>query len=236
MARNPPWTREELILALELYLRDGQRGPEHSDVVALSASLRGLAGPGVAPNYRNPDSVAMKLANFAAVDPSHSGVGLPRGNRLDRVVFDEFAQDPQRLSQIATGIQDFGQMGLLENPEPELEELEAPEGRLLYRLHRKVERDRRLVTRKKRSAAKAGPLRCEVCGFDFGATYGQRGVGYIECHHTTPLSSSGPVVTSTRDLALVCSNCHRMLHRGPSWLSPMALGTLIATTPPVDGQ
>ena len=144
-------------------------------------------------------------------------------------MFDEFVGARPVLARVATGIKQYGPMAVAVNPEPELEELEAPEGRLLYRLHRRLERDRRIVARKKRSAARIGPLICEVCGFDFEARYGQRGAGYIECHHTTPLSASGPVVTSTRDLALVCSNCHRMLHRGPSWISPRALRKVIQT-------
>lgn len=32
---------------------------------------------------------------------------------------------------------------------------------------------------------------CLVCGFDFEKFYGQRGKGYIEIHHTKPLSSNG---------------------------------------------
>ena len=87
MAGNPPWTREELMLALDLYLKVGQRGREHPEVIALSVLLRALADPGMAANYRNPNSVAMKLANFASVDPSHPGRGLTTRQpaRLSRV-------------------------------------------------------------------------------------------------------------------------------------------------------
>ncbi len=47
---------------------------------------------------------------------------------------------------------------------------------------------------------------------DFGERYGQRGEGFIECHHTKPLASPGQTVTRLDDLALLCSNCHRMVH------------------------
>ena len=42
------------------------------------------------------------------------------------------------------------------------------------------------------------------------------GDGFVECHHRTPLAAL-PGVTTTRltDLAIVCANCHRMLHRRP---------------------
>lgn len=58
---------------------------------------------------------------------------------------------------------------------------------------------------------------CRVCGFDFGATYGEVGNGFIHVHHTRPLSDirAGYAVDPTRDLVPVCPNCHAMLHRSP---------------------
>jgi 5-methylcytosine-specific restriction protein A len=75
-------------------------------------------------------------------------------------------------------------------------------------------------------------LTCEACGFDFFKRYGERGGGYIECHHRIPLSESGPTQTRLKDLALVCSNCHRMIHRRTNdWLSLEELKALLAQTP-----
>lgn len=56
---------------------------------------------------------------------------------------------------------------------------------------------------------------CRVCGFDFGATYGELGSGFIHVHHTRPLSEvrSGYAVDPKRDLIPVCPNCHAMLHQ-----------------------
>ncbi len=40
------------------------------------------------------------------------------------------------------------------------------------------------------------------------------GSDFIEGHHTVPISElKGEVKTKVKDVALVCSNCHRMLHR-----------------------
>ncbi|WAH37036.1 HNH endonuclease [Alicyclobacillus dauci] len=59
-----------------------------------------------------------------------------------------------------------------------------------------------------------GRLFCEVCGFDFERTYGEIGEDYIEGHHIVPLSAlTAETLTSVDSIALVCSNCHRMLHR-----------------------
>lgn len=57
-----------------------------------------------------------------------------------------------------------------------------------------------------------GRLLCECCDCDFVEKYGQLGKGFIECHHRIFLSE-GERITSLENLALVCSNCHRMLHR-----------------------
>jgi 5-methylcytosine-specific restriction protein A len=45
----------------------------------------------------------------------------------------------------------------------------------------------------------------------------------IEAHHILPLAQAGATTTRLADLALVCSNCHRMLHRAAPWISPAQL-------------
>jgi 5-methylcytosine-specific restriction endonuclease McrA len=60
---------------------------------------------------------------------------------------------------------------------------------------------------------------CQACGFDFGKACGQLGLGYIECHHLNPLSErpeeawTAELRTRLGDVAVLCSNCHRMVHR-----------------------
>lgn len=62
---------------------------------------------------------------------------------------------------------------------------------------------------------------CFVCGFDFGAVYGEIGKGFIHVHHIVPLSKVGKsyVVNPVRDLRPACPNCHAMLHKGSEVLS-----------------
>ena len=63
-----------------------------------------------------------------------------------------------------------------------------------------------------------GKLICEVpkCGFDFAKRYGRIGIGYVQVHHLRPLSSAPAKGMSKKpsDLAIVCANCHAMIHRG----------------------
>ncbi|KHK03927.1 HNH endonuclease [Desulfovibrio sp. TomC] len=69
--------------------------------------------------------------------------------------------------------------------------------------------------RNRLSAIHINGLRCLVCGFDFGETYGVWGAGYIEVHHLFPLAAQVQerVVDPATELIPVCANCHRMFHR-----------------------
>jgi hypothetical protein len=93
----------------------------------------------------------------------------------------------------------------------------AVEGRVLLRLHKVKERKPALVRAKKQTVwAATGRLVCEVCDFDFAAVYGELGSGFAECHHNQPLAEAAAErLTTLADLAVVCANCHRMLHRRP---------------------
>ncbi|MFK7935530.1 MAG: HNH endonuclease [Saprospiraceae bacterium] len=91
------------------------------------------------------------------------------------------------------------------------------EGDKIVRAHIQQEitiRNSRIVQKAKKRALKKGKgkIKCDCCNFDFIETYGELGYGFIECHHKIFLSK-GQRITNIDDLALVCSNCHRMLHR-----------------------
>lgn len=229
---NPDWTVDETILALDLYLRRGRRnlGKADPDVVELSAVLNALPlHVERGETFRNPAGVAMKISNIASVDPGHAG-GLPRRSRVDVQVWDRYHDDPDEVARLAQLLR-AGAAGEFTVPDtPEVEEDERPEGALLFRRHRVRERDAAVVRRKKAAVLKAGGvLACEVCDFDFAARYGPLGDGYIECHHLVPLSRSGPVRTRLTDLALLCANCHRMVHRSAEWLTVGQLRERAAT-------
>lgn len=82
--------------------------------------------------------------------------------------------------------------------------------------HYRRERSPKLVSQKKEKFLREnGVLSCEICGFSFEKTYPENlGLGYMEAHHKVPLSKIDSLVRTTLDdLLLVCSNCHRMIHR-----------------------
>lgn len=98
------------------------------------------------------------------------------------------------------------------------EELAAVEGeeRTALVLHRR--RERRLRMAKIESVKRqAGRLVCEVpgCRFDFYEAYGELGRNFCHVHHLQPLSDRAlPSETLLSDLAIVCANCHAMIHLG----------------------
>lgn len=93
------------------------------------------------------------------------------------------------------------------------------EGRRRLQTHYRIERNRLVVERAKSRWLGTDPaLRCSCCPMSFTEMYGERGRGFIEAHHITPLADlvDGEIIrTKIEDLAPVCSNCHRMLHRRP---------------------
>ncbi|MFE2018562.1 HNH endonuclease [Streptomyces sp. NPDC059499] len=246
MPRIPTWTHDELLLACALVVENGWSELREGDprVLDLSDLLRSLPiHKGVAqvtPQFRSTGSVSHKTTDLATNHPAY--VGTPtKGGRLDKEVITAFITRPSEMLEAAEALRLGISTGELykipEDPdEVDSEGNSAIEGRLLARwaLHR--ERDRGLRASKIARAVKLGhPLQCEVCTFDFGQFYGPLGQGYIEVHHRLPLHLSGPRETKLDDLAVLCSNCHRMCHRsrpGESWRTPAALRAEIAQFTP----
>lgn len=100
------WSREETILALDLYLKISfsKASKTNKDVIRL-ANIIG----------RTPASVAMKVCNLASFDPlirQRNKSGLPNASKLDRTIFDEFSCNLEELAYQANQIlrNDYGQI------------------------------------------------------------------------------------------------------------------------------
>lgn len=227
-SKNPKWHRDEIILALDLYfnLRDhpGQIHHNHPEIIKLSEVLNVLPIHKVRPDaekFRNPNGVGLKLSNFLALDPDYAGKGMERYSKLDKEVFQEFQNDQRTLHIIAEQIRKVAKnekylRTLYGIPNEQEEGLSmVREGRVLYKVHCERERNSKIIKRKKEKVLdETGRLECEVCTFDFEQYFGRIGRGYIEAHHKIPLAMTDfERKTHLDDLALVCPNCHRMLHR-----------------------
>lgn len=226
------WTRDELILVCDLVRSNGWKEVKAYDPRAkrLSELLQVVSPYPVGdrgPSFRNPNSVQLKSGNIATVHPDYA-MKQSRGGALDRAVLEEFLRQPEEMTAYAAALREAASSrdaGAVV-PDPDLES--AIEGGLLERRHILRERDPRLRLEKIRQVQeRSGTVGCEACGFDFEDTYGRRGQAYIECHHTVPLSATGVTVTNLDDLALLCSNCHRMIHVRRPWLTISQLRELI---------
>jgi len=111
----------------------------------------------------------------------------------------------------------------------EEEESLFAEGKEYFKTHRALERDTSISKKaKKHRLIKTGELRCDVCDFSFSEAYGDLGIGFIEAHHTVPVSKiRGKRRTKESEIALVCSNCHRMFHRSKPVLSIVELKKIV---------
>ncbi|GHH95277.1 HNH endonuclease [Streptomyces capillispiralis] len=237
-SRDPDWTRDEIILACDLARTNDWKRLEYNDprVIELSALLQTMP---IHPEevrtelFRNPNGVARKTVDITCRHPDYPGKPT-NGNALDVEVLNDFLARPAEMATVAQHIRDGLTAGAFHAVPPEAEEEDdysAPEGRLLIRRHKSRERDKGLRKRKIDAVLRQGRrLVCEACGFDFEATYGPRGAGYIECHHVVPLHEAGEGRTRLSDLALICANCHRMIHRRAPWPTPDELRNLIQET------
>jgi 5-methylcytosine-specific restriction enzyme A len=239
--RNPPWVRDELILALDLYFEVNplHTSEEHPQIIALSELLNSLPihpSSSKLVGFRNPSGVYMKLCNFLRLDPTYKGKGLTAGSKLDEVVWDEFSSNIQRLRQTVLIIRkNYSQLSRPQNKNLETEIVdeneEFPEGKIITRLHKNKERNHKLAKQKKAKVLQTtGKLVCEVCLFDFASYYGDMGKGFIECHHNRPLADlDGEHRVKLSDISVICPNCHRMIHRVRPWLRVEQLREIVKT-------
>jgi len=91
MAREN-WTREQTIVALNLYCKIpfNRVGSNHPDIIRIAKIIG-----------RSPNSVKMKIGNFGSFDPElkrRGIVGLANSSKLDEIVWEEFNNNWENLA------------------------------------------------------------------------------------------------------------------------------------------
>lgn len=109
------------------------------------------------------------------------------------------------------------------------DDISFPEGKQRLKTHIYRERNQKVIQiAKNKFKEKHGQVYCEACGFDFYKFYGKIGEDYIEGHHSIPVSElKEGDKTKPEDIVLLCSNCHKMVHRKRPWLKKEELKELI---------
>jgi 5-methylcytosine-specific restriction protein A len=96
-----------------------------------------------------------------------------------------------------------------------------------YAFHRKIERNRTAA----KQAKKFHGTICQACDLVFAERYGPIGEGFIEAHHLKAISTleEGLAVhyDIAEDFAVLCSNCHRMIHRSADPSNMVAFRALV---------
>jgi 5-methylcytosine-specific restriction protein A len=95
-----------------------------------------------------------------------------------------------------------------------------------YGFHRRIERKSNIP----KEVKKALGFVCMGCETNLAHRYGPAAEGLIEAHHLKPLSElhEGTVRKLTKaDFAVLCPNCHRVIHRMPDPSDITALRTLL---------
>jgi 5-methylcytosine-specific restriction enzyme A len=236
---RPDWTHDELILACELAEKNDWRQVYDSDPRAKELS-RLLQSPANHPHhwprhpdFRNPSGVGQKTRNIIDWHPDNLRPDKTKSNggQLDPVVLHEYLDDPARGRVQAARIREVfaaADASTIAVPDLDLPDPGTGEGGVVLRAYLRRERDPKLRRRMLEYMKKHGrPIVCEACGFDYAETYGEHGQDYIECHHRIPLHVTGETKTRLSDLALLCSNCHRMVHRSKRWLTVEELKQLV---------
>ncbi len=95
MAGRVNWTREQLLIVLNLYhkLRFGQMDARQKVIIELAGRIG-----------RTPDAVAMKLVNLASLDPvlKLRGIrGLPGTSKRDRQIWEEYHTNAAEMIPVA---------------------------------------------------------------------------------------------------------------------------------------
>lgn len=241
VTQNPRWTYEELVLAVDLIDRRGWvgGGARTPDVIELSQLLRAINYPQLEDpdsRFRSPNSISLKLGNLKGANPRVAGGLRVTGREKDVVA--HFLGNRDIMRALASSLRLSAQPGMDAVRQVTSEVLDdeettvALEGGPKYVLALRRERSRALRKRKLRQVEEAlGSVACEVCGFDFANAYGDLGAGYAEVHHRTPLHVSGEIGSTTEGLAVLCANCHRMVHRR-GWITVEQLAGMICAPRP----
>jgi len=166
-----------------------------------------------------------------AMDYEHGAAYCKFYARNTMPTADVLAQDLNQIVSLYTILVNRGGLDNIETAanlggESQLKALSFEQQRR-YVQHMRIERNPLDVKEAKRLF---DPI-CMACGFDFEATYGGRGKGFIEAHHIVPLHMlplrEKVSIDPAKDIALLCSNCHRMIHRGPNTISVEELQEII---------
>jgi 5-methylcytosine-specific restriction enzyme A len=168
---------------------------------------------------------AQKIFPLLAIDlapssPSNDTAFYEAGNIVAKFYHSESLPSNHQLQADIQALLDlYDALILAENTLAALSDPDAPgtdeglcEDPSRFHMHKRIERNAKLTEQVKKRKG----CTCEACGMNFAERYGQLGAGYIEAHHLKPIATLDKVrvaLDPEKDFAVLCANCHRMIHR-----------------------
>jgi putative restriction endonuclease len=109
MPRPDGWTRDQLLIALRLYMRlpFGRLYKSNPEIIAMAGQIG-----------RTPSALAMKAVNFASLDPNLTQKGLSGASRADAAIWEEFHANPTGLALEAEEAAGRFDASAAEGPDP----------------------------------------------------------------------------------------------------------------------
>lgn len=214
---NPPWTRDEVILGLDvLFSMDTKNfSVENEAIIELSKLLNSLPLIPLSERdetFRNPAGVSNQLSRFWG---SLKREGRrARVNALYYVVYEEFRDNLDDLKKIATAIRGNSPSTSLSFPVNSVEGQSFPEGKILFFLHHNIEYNQCMIVSEESKI-------CSICGFNPQTAYHLRETArFLDPHLLVPPQDMRPEMRfSGKDFITVCPNCHQVLHQYRPWRS-----------------
>ena len=160
-------------------------------------------------SFRNPDGVAFKLQNLRKVGTDK---GLGHVSKMDREVWGEFGENPTQTKEMADLIRKGIELVQELEAQPSEDE-EYIEGRIVTETHLRRERNPKLRKKLLEQRIGRGGLICDICSCVPSSPIAECAEAMFEAHHILPLAASTERKTKLEDMALLCANCHRMIHR-----------------------
>ena len=144
MPASAKWSRDELILVLDLYFEmdyasDASDGDERIASLARTLSALPLRDDDDGTSERTARDVSLILGDYLRFDPEHAVMRARISENAERV-WEAFAGDRDRLQQTAESIRRNADMVPMRGSDLE-DEIEFDEGRILTRIHFARERN-----------------------------------------------------------------------------------------------
>ena len=219
---NWEWKRQEIIL---LFHTVCSYPPEKFNLekghLAIINELAGLL-------QRPPAMVFEKIQHLLYLNSGGRHGKWSGGTKVDREVFEEFNEDKERLSFVATKIKEdllnhssnYGDI-FADFSEAEAKEIErlTKEGWTVAEIgnsapsiqYRTIKQHDRIPTVSAIAKLRAG-FKCEIHGCDYEPFIGIYNLPYVEVHHIKRLADDGE--DTLKNVACLCPKHHREIHFG----------------------